>query len=231
MKKYKAVFFDLDHTLWDFDKNSEEAIRELYERTGLTERGVPGFEEFISRYKKINRRMWDAYHRHEISKEELRSGRFLKSLQQFGINDPEIAETLASEYVRISPYKTNLFPGAIEVLSYLKQKYSLHIITNGFREVQHIKIRESGLKEFFSHIHISEEVGFKKPEPEIFHLAVSTARATHAECIMIGDNFETDITGAQKAGIDCIYFSPELPAASVAKLPVISHLNELKRLL
>ena len=153
MKKIKAVFFDLDHTLWDFDRNSEEAIRELVENLKLVEKGVPDMEAFMNVYRQINHEMWDAYHRHEISKAELRVGRFSKSLEKFGISNADLSEKMASGYLEISPYKTNLFPGAKETLGYLKEKYSLHIITNGFREVQYIKIKKSGLSEFFEGIH------------------------------------------------------------------------------
>ncbi len=230
MKKIKAVFFDLDHTLWDFDKNSEEAIRELAESLKLQDKGVPDLEEFMSIYRKINYEMWDAYHRHDISKEELRVGRFSQSLERFGISDADLSEKMASGYIEISPHKTNLFPGAIETLEYLKEKYSLHIITNGFREVQYIKIKKSGLAHFFEGIHISEEIGFKKPEPEIFHHAVQQARTVPENCIMIGDNLDTDIKGAINAGIAPVWFNPFLQS-NQNDIKSISHLEEIKKFL
>lgn len=230
MSKIKAVFFDLDHTLWDFDRNSEEAIQELAENLKLKEKGVPGLEEFMTVYRKINHEMWDAYHRHVITKEELRTGRFSRSLEHFGISDPDLSEKMASGYIEISPYKTNLFPGAEEVLKYLKEKYTLHIITNGFREVQYIKIRKSGLDQYFEGIHISEEIGFKKPEPEIFHHAVQQAKTASDHCIMIGDNLDTDIQGALNAGIRPVWFNPN-QLSSPSGLINISHLEEIKKIL
>lgn len=230
MKKIKAVFFDLDHTLWDFDRNSEEAIQELAENLKLKEKGVPGLDEFMNVYRKINHEMWDAYHRHAISKEELRTGRFSRSLATFGIHDADLSEQMATEYIAISPHKTNLFPGALDVLEYLKEKYRLHIITNGFREVQYIKIKKSGLHQFFEGIHISEEIGFKKPEPEIFHHAVLKAETVTEHCIMIGDNLETDIQGALNAGIQPVWFNPQ-KLSSPSGLKSISHLEEIKNIL
>lgn len=231
MKKIKAVFFDLDHTLWDFDRNSEEAIQELAENLNLKEKGVPGLEEFMTVYRKINHEMWEAYHRHHITKEELRTGRFSRALEKFGISDPVLSEKMASGYLEISPHKTNLFPGAIEVLNYLKDKYRLHIITNGFMEVQHIKIKKSGLDHFFEGIHISEEIGFKKPEPEIFHHAVTQAGTIPDCCIMIGDNLETDIQGARNAGLHPVWFNPGKEKTFKTELKQINNLHEIKNIL
>jgi putative hydrolase of the HAD superfamily len=231
MKKYSDIFFDLDHTLWDFDRNSAEAIRELAETLNLYSKGVSGHDDFMTHYRRINHEMWDAYHRHAITKEELRTGRFRKTLELFGIHDLQLAEKMATGYVEISPHKTNLFPGAVETLEYLKERYRLHIITNGFREVQHIKIQKSGLTRFFDHIHISEEVGYKKPEPEIFFHAMKKAKSASAQCIMIGDNLDTDIRGAINAGLDCVWFNPDGIEVEHSRVPVIRNLYEVTRLL
>jgi len=231
MSKYKAVFFDLDHTLWDFDLNSQFAITELFHDHKLDELGISGPADFISVYREINKSMWDEFHRNTITKETLRSGRFSKALSAFGIQNSQLAETLASNYTRICPVKTNLFPGALEILKYLSEKYSLHIITNGFREVQYLKIRNSGLEPFFKNIHISEEIGFKKPEPEIFNYAVRQSGTIHEKCIMIGDNLDTDIAGAENAGIDSVYFNPLNIDAGRKVLHEINHLDQLKLIL
>ncbi|MDQ3050695.1 MAG: YjjG family noncanonical pyrimidine nucleotidase [Bacteroidota bacterium] len=208
MKQYKAVFFDLDHTLWDFELNSQSAIAELYHEHKLESLGITGLHDFIAAYRDINKKMWDEYHRNTISKETLRAGRFSRTLESFGISNLKLAEQLAAGYITACPVKTNLFPGTMEILEYLSEKYSLHIITNGFKEVQHLKIRNSGIAHFFEHIHISEEIGFKKPEPEIFNYAVKQSRAVHEQCVMIGDNLDTDIAGAENAGIDPVFFNP-----------------------
>ncbi len=218
MKNYKAVFFDLDHTLWDFETNSQEALADLFLRHELPSRGIDDVIEFIKVYKKVNYEMWDDYHHNRISKEQLRYGRFNRTLNAFNIQDTLLAEVLSVQYLELCPVKRNLFPSALDVLQKLKEKYSLHIITNGFKEVQYLKIANSGLAPYFDQIHISEEIGFKKPEPEIFHYAAKLARASQDQCIMIGDNLDTDIAGAVNAGIDHIYFNP---TGEIKKSPVV----------
>lgn len=231
MKEYKAVFFDLDHTLWDFEMNSLEAINELFDIHQLAAKGVPAKKDFIETYRLINDELWELYHMNKITKEMLRNGRFQKVLLAFNIDDALLSKKLADDYLSISPKKKNLFPGTIPLLEYLSQKYSIHIITNGFKEVQYTKIKNSGLEKYFEHIHISEEIGFKKPQAEIFHYAVSKSGTVHESCIMIGDNVETDITGALNAGIDHILFNPlQIKVPSIVKKS-ISRLNELHSIL
>jgi len=208
MKKYKAVFFDLDHTLWDFELNSRETLKELYEIYLLESKGVKDLNFFIETYRQINFRLWDEYHKDLINRDHLRSNRFLQTLEKFNIADTDLAEKLAVDYLRICPDKKNVFPGTSELLKELDKKYSLHIITNGFAEVQHRKLKNSGIIHYFDKIHISEHIGFKKPQAEIFHYAVMESGAVHDQCIMIGDNLETDIKGAINAGIDHVLFNP-----------------------
>ena len=208
MKKYKSIFFDLDHTLWDFDRNSYETISELYDLHELEQAGVSSLQDFMNVYLNINQTMWDEYHKNVINKETLRAGRFARTLNFFGVDNNVLTEKLASQYLDVCPHKTHLFPEAIEVLDYLSAKYNLHIITNGFKEVQYTKIRNSGIDKYFDKIHISEEIGFKKPDREIFNYAVRQAETIHEHCIMIGDNPETDIMGALNSGIDHILFNP-----------------------
>ena len=227
MKKYKAIFFDLDHTLWDFEANSRTAISELFHTHNLNSFGIASSDDFIKIYKEVNTKMWDEYHRNLINKEHLRYGRFERALSHFGVQKRELTERLSTEYLDICPVKTILLPGAIKVLELLKQNHSLHIITNGFKEVQYLKIRNSGLMPYFDHIHISEEIGFKKPEPEIFNYACKQARAVSEECIMIGDNLETDIAGARNANVDHIFFNPEKIMHNADVNLEIAHLEEL----
>ena len=206
--KYKHIFFDLDHTLWDFATNSKLALGQIFEENQLAEKGIPSFEKFYDKYVPINDRYWARYHNGIVTKEQLRHARFYDALKEFGVKDAALAEKMAESYLAISPLMTALFPDAMEVLAYLQGKYKLHLITNGFAEVQWIKIERSGLKPFFEHIIISEEVGTQKPDKAIFELAMNRA-ATHAdECIMIGDNYNTDIVGAQNAGMDQVFFNP-----------------------
>jgi putative hydrolase of the HAD superfamily len=227
-KKYKHIFFDLDHTLWDFETNSKLALERIYEEEKLGEKGVPSFEVFHKRYLPINDRYWAHYHNRIVTKEQLRIGRFSETLSEWGIKDDHTANRVANSYIAISPKMTALFPDTIDVLKYLKQKYTLHLITNGFAEVQGIKIEQSGLKPFFQEIIISEEVGTQKPDKAIFELAMDRA-FTHAdECLMVGDNYSTDIAGARRAGIDQVFFNPKRNRKKVQVTYEIASLAELK---
>lgn len=229
--KYKHIFFDLDHTLWDFETNSKLALQQIYDEQKLSERGIPSFENFVVRYKTINDRYWARYHHNIVSKEKLRLGRFQDTLKEFGLDDVALAETMAQSYIDISPKQTALFPDAIEVLGYLQKKYALHLITNGFAEVQWVKLEHSGLKPFFEHIVISEEVGTQKPDKAIFEIAMERAKTNAFECVMIGDNFNTDIVGAKSAGMDQIFFNPKKNRRRDAVTHEVFSLLELKEIL
>lgn len=208
MKKYKHLFFDLDRTLWDFEKNANEAYREIYEKYKLKELGVSGFEDFTKSYLKHNEVLWDLYRDGKIEKEYLRSRRFEVTLLDFGIDNPGLAEKIGMDYVTISPQKTNLFPNAIEILEYLRPLYQMHIITNGFEEVQFTKLKNSRLDHFFKHVITSEAAGCKKPDPRIFVYALEQTGAKANESLMIGDDYEVDIRSAAEAGMDSVYFNP-----------------------
>ena len=208
MKYYKHIFFDLDNTLWDFNRNSTEVLEELYRKHNLTSLGVTSFEDFHSKYRIRNEMMWEQYRLGKIDKITLRDQRFSLTFWDLGLEPDTIPRELSDDYIRISPTKNHLFPHAQEVLTYLKEKYVLHIITNGFAEAQHIKLQSSNLSHYFSNIIISEHTGFKKPDPRIFHLAADSAGAMPADCLMIGDSLEVDIAGARDAGWDTVYFNP-----------------------
>ena len=204
----RHLFFDLDRTLWDFERNSEVALFSLFEDLDLASK-VRTFQSFHTQYKRINARLWDLYGRGEIEKSVLRVKRFDDTLRAFDVKDSHLAEALASGYVERSPYQTNLFPNTLETLRLLKEEgYPMHIITNGFKEVQHIKLDNSGLREFFDVIIISEEVGANKPAMKVFHSAIEQAGATAEASVMIGDNYNADIIGAQNSGMQAIFFDP-----------------------
>ncbi|MBL0310094.1 MAG: noncanonical pyrimidine nucleotidase, YjjG family [Bacteroidetes bacterium] len=231
LKTYRHIFFDLDHTLWDFETNSRLVLEKMFGDNKLEEKGAPSFEEFHKRYVRINDTYWARYHNGIVSKEKLRHGRFYDTLKEFGIRDAALAEILADTYQSLSPRMTALFPDALEVLKYLQGKYALHLITNGFAEVQWIKIEHSGLKPFFEHIIISEEVGTQKPDKQIFDLAVKRANTTAYESIMVGDNYNTDIVGARNAGLDQVFFNPRKQRKREPVTFEITQLAELKGIL
>jgi putative hydrolase of the HAD superfamily len=175
----------------------------------LISRGIPGLDSFLEKYKDYNDMLWGLYRENKIKKEVLNIRRFEVTLNAFGIDDLVLATNIAEDYVSISPRKKNLFPGAVEGLNFLKSKgYPLHIITNGFEEVQFSKLHNSGLNHFFTTITTSEEAGVKKPEPGIFHLALKKAAAMSKESIMIGDDINVDIEGARNIGMDQVLFNP-----------------------
>ena len=225
------VFFDLDRTLWDFEKNSLQTLTELVEQFNLLDKGVDSNINFIKKYRVHNERLWDLYRDDKIKKQELRGKRFFLTLKDFGIEDSILAEKIGLEYVRISPLKKALLPYAKDVLTYLKQKYKLHIITNGFEEVQHIKLTKSGLSTFFNYIITSEKVGVKKPNVKIFDYALKKASVNKHQAVVIGDDLIADILGAKNAGIHQIYFNPNQIHHNEDLEFEISCLSQLKDLL
>ena len=223
----KHIFFDLDHTIWDFDKNAQETLHELYLHYKLEELGLASAEAFISTYTENNHSLWADYHVGKITKETLRAERFSRTFIQLGVHPERIPQQFEDDYVRITPYKKNLFRGSEKVLAYLQQKYSLHIISNGFKESTLIKMDVSGLNPYFTNVIISEDVGINKPDKAIFEYALDKAKALKHESIMIGDSIEADIRGAQGFGMKAIYFNPlnkELPEDVQWQ---ITHLEEL----
>jgi len=206
--KYKNIFFDLDRTLWDFDANSHETLLELCETYRLKEKGILDYEAFIKLYKSHNEKLWDLYRLDKISQKDLRRERFQITLGDFGIDDFKLAEKIGEDYIQVCPRKNKLYPYAFEVLEYLKERYILHVITNGFDKTQHIKLDSANLTPYFNHIITSEKLGVKKPNPRIFQHALDLADASPNESIYIGDDLVVDILGCQNAGIDGIYFNP-----------------------
>lgn len=233
MKNITHIFFDLDHTLWDTEKNAKESLCELHKEIKIEEEyGIP-FEVFHDTYQKHNDILWKKYAKHEVSKEEVRINRFKFSLEEFNIHNDHINEFFASHFVTRTPLKKNLIEGALDLMESIKGKYELSIITNGFKEVQYIKMEESGLRKYFNHIFISEEVGHNKPSPDIFKFAMNKSGADLAEnCLMIGDSLEADIVGAVNAGMKAIYLCPEKTVnAQHEDYLIVKELLEIKNIL
>ena len=204
--RYKHLFFDLDHTLWDFETNSKETLHDLFHAHKLVERGVPSFEDFFEKYTIHNNKLWQRFSLGYIKQDELKWKRMWLTLLDFKIADEALSKQLSVEFLEHLPKKTAVFPYTFEILDYLKGKgYELHLITNGFEKVQHAKLERSGLKHYFSHVVTSEGSNNVKPNKEIFHYAFSLAKATANESVMIGDNQEADIQGGINAGIDTVF--------------------------
>ena len=231
LKKYRHIFFDLDRTLWDFDAAAEVAFERIYEKYGLKELGIPSAHEFHEVYHPLNEQLWVLYRADQITKEELNRTRFMKPLEHYGIHDTELADHLSEDYIYWSPRIVRLVPGTMELLDYLKPKYHLHLITNGFQEVQHTKLSGSGMEPYFETLTVSEEVGVKKPNPEIFRYALAKAHATAEESLMIGDEMAVDIDGARAAGMDTLLFNPRGEAVSGDRTYEVRDLSEIMGIL
>jgi YjjG family noncanonical pyrimidine nucleotidase len=223
----KDVFFDLDHTLWDFDKNSELTFGTIFNKDYST----IDTKEFIEKYVPINQAFWKLYQYDKITHDELRYNRLKHSFDalNYVISDEEI-ETIAQEYIRLLPESNHLFDGTFEVLDYLNQKYKLHIITNGFAEVQFRKLNNSNIGSYFETITNSEMAGVKKPNPIIFEYALDLAKAKKENSVMIGDCIEADVQGALNAGLDAIFFN-ESNVPVEQNIKQVNHLLELKKYL
>lgn len=228
MKKYRHIFFDLDRTLWDFESNSVLALEEIFINRGIADLSGILFYDFHHYYKEYNHHLWDLYKQGKVEKSFLRVERFRGTLKHFGMDSDELAEQVADDYVRISPCKTRLFPNAIEVVSKLSKKYQLHIITNGFSEVQFIKLDKSGLSPYFSQVITSEMVGVQKPHPQVFQYSLKKAGAQIEESLMIGDDQDSDIRGARELAIDQVFVNYQHEEL-IAK-PTY-HIHDLKSLL
>lgn len=229
--KYKHIFFDLDHTLWDFNASAAHTFEMMYEHFQLVTLGVHSLNDFVNFYHIHNDAAWALYREGKMEKEILRNIRFELALKDFGIEDAVLAEKLADFYLYHAPRNVFLFPEAIETLSCLSKKYHLHIITNGFQEVQYIKLETSGMDVYFKEIITSEEAGVKKPDPGIFHYALKRAGAIASESLMVGDDAEVDVAGALAVGMDAVFFNPDAQSLQDEGIVQISRLFELCSLL
>jgi len=229
--KYKHIFFDLDRTLYDFDVNNKDTLRQMFVNHKIGSRvGGVDFEYFFDVYSKVNKSLWLQYKQDQISKQLLNYSRFARTLDYFGINDLN-PELLAADYIEISPQMTNLVPGTFEILEYLHPKYELHLITNGFSEIQFFKIRNCGLEKYFNEVITSEEAGAQKPDLKIFQLAFQKTGARPDESLIIGDDHEADIAGGANAGMDQVWLRYPGETSEVKPTYQINHLLELKGIL
>lgn len=222
--KVTDIFFDLDHTLWDFDKNSALAFDKIFK----TKYPSLNTQKFIEVYAPINQACWKLYQVEKITHDELRYKRLRDSFDELNyvISDNEINQ-ISIDYIEYLPENNKLFEGAIEILEYLNPNYKLHVITNGFAEVQFKKLKNSQINHYFKTITNSEMAGVKKPHPKIYEHALNGAQVSKENSIMIGDCLDADVKGAIDFGIEAIYFNPENNDADI-KVISVSKLVELK---
>ena len=226
---YRHLFFDLDHTLWDFETNSKATLFEIFYRFELDKTLTEDFDGFHSRYSAHNKRLWDRYHHGYIRQEELKWKRMWHTLLDYKNGSEPLARQLSGEYLQILPTKTGIFPYTTEILDYLLDKnYVIHLITNGFEQIQWGKLKNSALEKYFTHVITSEKAMSLKPHKEIFEYALQLAKAGKEESIMIGDNLDADIKGAMNAGIDTIFVNHINETATLKPTYTIYHLKELE---
>jgi putative hydrolase of the HAD superfamily len=227
MNNITDIFFDLDHTLWDFDKNSILAFDKIFK----TAHPSVDTNAFIEVYIPINQACWKLYQVDKITHEELRYRRLKESFDQlnYAISD-EAIDQIAHDYIEFLPDNNQLFEGALEILEYLHPKYNMHIITNGFAEVQQRKMHHSGLQKYFKTVTNSEMAGVKKPHHGIFEYALSLAKATKENAVMIGDCIDADVKGALDFGMKAIFFN-EKRVQTEDSIISVNHLVELKNIL
>jgi len=226
---YKNVFIDLDDTLWDFHANAKSSLAEIYDRRNLGQ-FFDSFDQYFSIYAKRNIELWEEYGKGTISKAELSLERFSHPLIQVGVDNAPLAKEIGEEYLALLPSRTMLVPHAKELLDYLRPKYPLTIVSNGFVEVQYKKLNSCRLEQYFAHVVLSEAAQALKPDKRIFEYALQLNNANASETIMIGDSYEADIVGAQNASIDQIYFNPKLTQPDKNK-PSTFQVNSLSEIM
>ena len=229
--KYQHLFFDLDHTLWDFEANARETLLELHEAMQLGIRGIDDFDLFHKNYLAHNEKLWDRYRNGLIKQDELRLKRMSLSLLDFKIADESLSKEMSIRFLDLLPTRTILFPYTKEILLYLVQKgYNLHLITNGFEKTQHSKLHHSGLSKFFKEIITSETSNSLKPNKEIFEFAFRKTGASPINSIMIGDSIEVDVKGAINAGIDQVFVNYQRLVADIKPTYTVNSLKELEEI-
>jgi putative hydrolase of the HAD superfamily len=229
--QYKHLFFDLDHTLWDFEANSRQTLAALYDSLHLKEKGVDDFALFHKRYLSHNEKLWERYRNGSIKVDELRWKRMWLSLLDFKIGDEPLSREMGVQFLELLPTRNLLFPHALEILDWLSAKgYHLHLITNGFEKTQHSKLQHAGMARYFEEVITSEGSNSLKPHKEIFEYALQRSGAEKQESIMLGDSLEVDIQGAMNAGIDQVFVNHLRIEASVQPTYTVYSLKELENI-
>ena len=204
---YRNIFIDLDNTIWAFDQNSQDTFREMFEKYHF-ERFFDSFEQFFHIYSVKNEQLWEEYGKGTITKNELNAIRYAHPFRVVGAYDQEFVETYKKDYMSRIAFKEKMMPHTREALEYLYSKYNLYILSNGFRELQTQKLRSAKVDHLFKKIILSEDIGVHKPNIQIYHFALSATQSELKGSLMIGDNWNTDIVGAQRAGMHCVYYNP-----------------------
>jgi putative hydrolase of the HAD superfamily len=230
MKSYLHIFFDLDRTLWDFQKNSGETLKDILEKYSLY-KVINNESDFIEKYNYFNDHLWDHFKAGKIKKPELRKERFRLLMEAYNVKDDGLIEEISRYYNNNAPLKTALIPGAAEILKYLSGKYKMYIISNGFYDVQLTKLIRSGISRYFTKTFTSDRIGIAKPRPGIFNYSLSSVNARKDESLMVGDDAINDVHGAHHARIDQVYYNPEGKPCRIPPTYEIRELVELREIL
>jgi len=230
--KYTTIFFDLDDTLVDTAQNNKEALQDIYVDYSFNN-NFPTFENFYKKFQSINLNLWDLYAHNKITKDILKTTRFKDTLKGTAEISPKESLKINDDFLERVNTKKNIIDGMKDVLDYLKPKYQLYILSNGFEEVQDKKMENANIKPYFNKVILSDHVGVNKPDPKIFNYALSEAKVSNKDTIMIGDNLNTDIMGAKNSNIDQIWYNPNNLSDEFAVNPTytIQSLDELKKIL
>lgn len=226
----KHLIFDLDDTLWDYTKNSREVLFELFEVYNLGDWGI-GKTSFLNAFREVNNKLWNQFDKGIITSDVIRNKRFSLVFEELSLNLNGVAMEIQDSFMQICPSKPALVEGAKQVLAQFQGKYKYHILSNGFDEIQFVKLRASGIDHYFDKIITSGRAGYRKPQPEIFNFALNEIGVTKEECVMIGDNPVSDIEGAYRSGIDQIYYNTHNKECSISPNYTINNLNELLKIL
>ncbi|OFY65032.1 MAG: noncanonical pyrimidine nucleotidase, YjjG family [Bacteroidetes bacterium RBG_13_42_15] len=226
MTEYNNIYFDLDNTLWDFEANARDAFREIFDLHHLWNT-ITDFEKFIETFSVYNEQLWEKYGLGQIKKEALRIERFSLMLHRLKISDNNLSRLISDAYLEIMPQKSNTIRYAFEVLEYLKPKYRLFILTNGFHKTQSAKLKNSGIQHYFSGIITSEDAHWSKPDRRIFEYALKSVNAKKSESLMVGDDLTVDILGAKNFGMDQVFFNRKMISHHMKITYEINQLNEL----
>ncbi len=226
MKKYKHIFFDLDETIWDYQTNAKDTLYEMFDHFELFKYDHINTEDFVDEFVRTNKELWTKFDQRLIDKDVIRTERFPMILNRLGLNF-DGAMDMQDYFIQECPRKGKLLDNADEVVKRLSSKYKMHIITNGFEEIQSIKLQSGGLHKYFDALITSESAGAQKPDIMIFKYACNYINAMPEECIMIGDNLIADVLGAKNAGIDQVYYNPKNEPHKEDVLHEINHLSEL----
>ncbi|WMJ71688.1 YjjG family noncanonical pyrimidine nucleotidase [Cytophagaceae bacterium ABcell3] len=232
MSKQSDIFFDLDHTLWDFDRNCSETLEELFHHYNLPQYGEIKLSNFIATYKEINKEMWRLINTGKATIQDIRSQRFPLTFKRLGISGANIPKSINEDFMRLCPEKSNLMPYVHETLSYLQKRYNLYILTNGFFETQTLKITNTGIGKYFKGVFHSDSCGYFKPDKRMFLYALEQAKVTDcSRCTMVGDDLDADVIGARNAGMNTVYYNPEKKQHTEKTTFEINCLSELKAIL